>query len=113
MSLTSKKISFQEFAKALKTVKAYFKQLETTINEVSIAEEKTINLQGVITNSMLKALVQYYKNEYDIELRPSDLKYMDVNLLAAIDYNKMENYRGLGAVGILKFKEILQSHGII
>ncbi len=113
MSLISKKISFQEFDHAFKTVKAYFKQLETTIAEVSIVEEKTINLHGVITNSMFKVLVQYYKNVYDIDLRRSDLKHMHVNLLAAIDYKKMANYRGLGAVGIVKFKEILQSHDII
>ena len=113
MTTTTTIISFQEFNHALKIVAAYCKQLEATGVDIPVPKGKRINLEGQITNRMFKVLAQYYKNEYHIDLRPSDLQNMYVNLLAAIDYDKMANFRGLGAIGIEKFKELLQLHLVI
>lgn len=113
MTTTTTIISFQEFNHALKIVAAYCKQLEATATDIPVPKGKRINLEGQITNSMFKVLARYYKNEYHIDLRPSDLQNMYVNLLAAIDYDKMGNLRGVGVVGITKFKQVLQLHSVL
>lgn len=112
MTSTPKNISLKEFKNALEIVTTYHKQFETSNTGAPVPEGRRVNLEGKITNSMFKVLVLYYKNEYDIDLQLSDLRCMYVNLLAAIDYDKMANYRGLGAIGIEKFKELLQLHSV-
>lgn len=113
MSTTDKIVSFQEFNHALKIVAAYCKQVESTATDIPVPLGETINLEGQITNRMFNVLIKYYSVEYNIDLKPSDLQTMYVNLLEAIDYDKLANFRGLGKVGIMKFKRIMQSYSVI
>jgi hypothetical protein len=111
--MIQKTITAQEFDDALAIVSAYHSQSLQKQNTRIIPEGRKINIRESVTYSMFNALVTYYKSVYNIDLKKADLVYMDVNLLASIDYSKLMYSRGLGVARVMKFKKILQLNSVI
>lgn len=108
--MLEKKITFNEYKEALSLVFNYKKQNKSESKRLDqqIPKGRAIDLSGKISDSMLKVLVAYYKNIYQLEIKRADLSQMYVNLLAAIDYNLLQQYRGIGKLRILKLQKIIE-----
>lgn len=104
------KITFNEYKEALSLVFNYKKQNESVSIrfDQEIPTGRAIDLSGKISDSMLKVLVAYYQQNYQIEIKRSDLSKMCANLLAVIDYNLLQQYRGIGKLKILKLQKIIE-----
>lgn len=107
-----KKITINEYKEALSLVVNYKKQNDSIIKSLDflLPKGRVINLSGKISDSMFKVLVAYYQFHYQLEIKKSDLSQMYVNLLAAIDYNSLQNFRGIGDLGILKLQKIIENN---
>lgn len=106
-------ISKLEFQKALRIVAAYQLQKRVKKDTLKSKTNRKINIEPDISNSLFKALKNYYSNEFLIVIEKSDLKNMDVNLLEKIDYDKFSQYRGIGLISLSKFKKIMITNSII
>lgn len=103
-------ISYTEYLRALSLVNTYNKKKLSKVNPYDslFPHGRTIDLSGKISNTMFKVLVFYYRFNYQIEINKTDLTMMYANLLAAIDYTKLQKYRGLGSLGISKLQKIIE-----
>ncbi len=106
-------ITSLEFDNAVKLISAYKLQLENEIIESGIVRKRLIDIKENITNVTFSALKKYYLVEYNIKLDWDDLKDMDVNLLAAIDFNKLSNASGFGLLSLFNFKKLLVIHSVL
>ena len=102
-----------EFKNALGIITSYKLQLKQNLNNNAIRSSRKINIQKDIIASTFKTLQNYYWNEYNIELKEEDLSAMDVGLLAAINYKRIDAYRGFGKVRMHNFKKLMISHSVI
>lgn len=109
----SKIISRLEFLNALKIVAAYKLQIRNKKENLIPNISKKIDIQAEVSDSLFKALKNYYCEEFSLVIERSDLKNMDYNLLEKIDYDRFRHYRGIGPVSLMKLKKIITSHKII
>ena len=107
-----KKITNNEYKEALSLVVNYKKQNDSNSKPLDflLPKGRVIDLSGKISDSMFSVLVNYYKIQYQLEINKSDLSQMYANLLAAIDYQLLQTYRGIGNLGILKLRKIIENN---
>jgi hypothetical protein len=106
-------ISSIEFDNALQLIADYKLQLQGQLATRMIIRSEKINIQQDIKDKTFKALQNYYDLYYNINLGWKDLKIMDRNLLASIDYDKMGGIRGFGRLSLFNFKKIMILHSIL
>lgn len=105
-----KNITYNQFIDALGLVTQYRKQTkqQTNLQSINIPKGRTIDLTGKLPNSLYKVLLMYYKFNYGLEINLDDLSNMHANLLAAIDYEEIKKFRGIGSLGISKMQKIIE-----
>lgn len=106
-------ITAEEFDAALDLISAYRIQLEQGLLERSVFQKRAVDLQEGISNTAFVALRDYYEKNYATVLVWEDLKTMDENLLAAIDFSKMTDTRGFGIKSKNNFKKLLISTAVL
>jgi hypothetical protein len=106
-------ITSLEFDEALQVIADYKLQLQGQLATGMIIRSEKINIQQDIKDKTFKALQNYYELYYNINLGWEDLKIMDRDLLAAIDYDKMGGIRGFGSLSIFNFKKLMIFHSIL
>jgi len=106
-------ITSLEFNQALQLIADFKLQLEEQLETGMIIRSEKINIQQDIKDKTFKALQNYYELYYNINLGWEDLKIMDRNLLASIDYDKMGGIRGFGRLSLFNFKKIMILHSIL
>ncbi len=106
-------ITSVQFDEALKVIADYKTQVIKTIIINSSAKNNTVKLQNQISSCTFKALRLYYENEYQIILEWNDLAFMDENLLANINFDKLLYSRGFGIIALANFKKILVLNDVL
>ena len=74
---------------------------------------RKINIKKDLKDSTFNILQNYYRREHQIELKKEDLCAMDVGLLAAINYNRLQGYRGFGKIRMYTFKKLMVQHSVL
>ncbi len=105
-------IDDSEFEKALELIASYKLQLGKILEEKTNGNRK-INIQNDIWDGTFNVLRNYYLQEYQIVLEKKDLSAMDVDLLASINYKKLQGYRNFGKVRLDHFKKLMVLHQVL
>ncbi len=111
--MPDKNITLVQLNNAIKLISDYKIQLEELSESLPVSPPKKIDISQSINPQNFKVLLNYYKDIYNKKLERADLAAMDVELLKAIDYNKLRNYRGFGFVSECKFKQIMIEHSVL
>ena len=100
-----------EFCYALEIISKYELQSKNKLKDESGI--RRVNIQNDLSKSTFKVLQNYYEVEFKIELNNENLCSMDAGLLSLINYDKLEDFRGIGKVGIKKFKKLMFTHFVL
>jgi hypothetical protein len=106
-------ITSMEFDAALQLITAYKLQLDKQGEGASLNKHPEIDLRQDLNDRVFRALQNYYELYYNINLEWVDLKRMDRDLLAAIDYDKMSVISGFGRSSLFNFKKLMVSYAVL
>ena len=100
-----------EFCYALEIISKYESQLKNKLKEGSCS--RRVNIQNDLSKSTFKVLQNYYEVEFKIDLKKENLCSMDAGLLSLINYDRLNDFRGIGKVGVKKFKKLMSLHFVL
>jgi hypothetical protein len=106
-------ITSLEFDTALQLIVDYKLQLNKQLEASLAANYQKIDVSQEVTGKTFKALQSYYALYYDIKLQLEDLKVMDGDLLATIDYDKMLLMKGFGRASAFNFRKLMITHSVL